>query len=388
MTDTDLPTSAGPSDAPASLPDLATTSAVEVTRAMCDIPSVSGEETALADAIEADLRIRPHLTVLRDGDCVVARTELGRARRVVLAGHIDTVPLTTPQPNLPTRIVEDREHGEMLWGRGTVDMLGGCAMIAVLAAGVPEPAVDVTYVFYDHEEVDGSLNGLGRAARNHPEWFADSDLAVLGEPTNGGVEGGCQGTLRVAVTTRGKVAHSARSWLGVNAIHGAGPVLERLARYEARTVEVDGLTYREGLNAVGIAGGVATNSVPDVCTIRVNHRFAPSRSGEEALAHVREVFAGLDVEIEVEDLVEGARPGLDHPLARGFADVVRAGTGAEPVAKLGWTDVARFSALGVPAVNFGPGDPTLAHADDEACPTAQITRCTALLGAWLRGDEG
>jgi len=342
----------------------------ELTRQLVDIASVSGAEADLADAIEAVVRAQSHLEVTRDGDAVVARTMLGRAQRVVVAGHIDTVPVNG---NLPARL----EDG-ILWGRGTVDMKGGCAVMLALAVELAEPAVDVTWVWYDHEEVDSALNGLGRIAREHPELLA-ADFAVLGEPSNGEIEGGCNGTIRVDVTTHGRRAHSARAWMGENAIHAAAPVLERLAAYEAGEVVVDGLAYRESLSAVGISGGVAGNVIPDACTVHVNYRFAPSRSGAEALAHLEQVFAGLPVEITVADLAEGARPGLDAPLAQQFVAAV----GGEARPKYGWTDVARFSALGIPAVNYGPGDPSLAHADDERVPVEQIERVEAGLRRWL-----
>jgi len=342
----------------------------ELTRQLVDIASVSGAEAALADAIEAVVRAQPHLEVTRDGDAVVARTTLGRTQRVVVAGHIDTVPVNG---NLPARL----EDG-ILWGRGTVDMKGGCAVMLALAVELAEPAVDVTWVWYDHEEVDSALNGLGRIAREHPELLA-ADFAVLGEPSNGEIEGGCNGTIRVDVTTRGRRAHSARAWMGENAIHAAARVLERLAAYEAGEVVVDGLAYRESLSAVGISGGVAGNVIPDACTVHVNYRFAPSRSGAEALAHLEQLFAGLPVEITVADLAEGARPGLDAPLAQQFVAAV----GGEARPKYGWTDVARFSALGIPAVNYGPGDPSLAHADDERVPVEQIERVEAGLRRWL-----
>jgi succinyl-diaminopimelate desuccinylase len=239
----------------------------------------------------------------------------------------------------------------------------------------------VTWIWYDHEEVSYDLNGLGRLARNHPELLA-GDFAILGEPTNALVEGGCNGTLRVDLTTRGLRAHSARAWVGRNAIHGAAPILAALAAYVPREVEVDGLVYRESLNAVGVSGGVAGNVIPDECTVTVNYRFAPSRSGEEAVEHVRELFAGVpDVELAVTDLAEGARPGLDAPLAQEFLAAV----GGTALPKYGWTDVARFSALGIPAVNYGPGDALLAHADDERVDTAQIAECERGLRAWLSG---
>lgn len=349
---------------------------VALTRAVCDVPSVSGDETTLADAVEAALRAYPHLEVLRDGDAVVARTRLGRASRVVVAGHLDTVPLAD---NLPTR-VEGEGDAAVVWGRGTVDMKAGVAVQLALAAELDEPTHDVTWVFYDHEEVAADLNGLGRLVREHPDWVA-CDFAVLCEPTDGGLEGGCNGTLRAEVRLTGVAAHSARAWTGRNAIHAAGEVLRRLEAYEPAVVEVDGLEYREGLNAVLVSGGTAANVVPDSCVVTVNYRFAPSRDVAEATAHVQELFAGYDV--VVTDAAPGARPGLHHPAAAAFADVVLAVTGGVPAAKLGWTDVARFSALGVPAVNFGPGDPLLAHKDDERCPAAQIHGSYAALRAWL-----
>lgn len=346
---------------------------VDLAAALCDVPSVSGGERALADAVEQVLRGAGHLEVLRDGDTIVARTHLDRAERVVVAGHLDTVPVAG---NLPTRRLTrpgpDGAGRPVLWGRGTVDMKGGVAMILAAAVRLTAPTRDVTWVLYDHEEVAADRNGLGRVMREHPGWIG-GDFAILGEPTSGGIEGGCNGTLRVEVKVPGVAAHSARSWRGVNAIHGAAPVLATLAAYEAPAVEVDGLVYQEGLNAVGITGGIAGNVIPDECVITVNHRFAPSRTVADSEAFLREFFAGL--EVTVTDASPGARPGLDHPAAADFVAAVRAVTGRAPVAKVGWTDVARFTALGVPAVNFGPGDPALAHADDEHCPTDEIVRC-------------
>ncbi|WP_216094538.1 succinyl-diaminopimelate desuccinylase, partial [Jiangella alba] len=268
-----------------------------LTAQLCDLASPSGEEGPLADAVEAALRSLGHLTVHRDGDTVVARTALGRPARVVLAGHLDTVPVAA---NLPTRLDDG-----VLWGRGTVDMKGGVAVGLRLAAHVPAPASDVTYVFYDNEEVEAERNGLGRVGRQHPDWLA-ADFAVLMEPTSAAVEGGCNGTLRVAVQLTGTAAHSARWWRGSNAIHAAGPVLQRLADYQPATVTVDGLDYREGLNAVGISGGIAGNVIPDRCEVTVNYRFAPEKTEAEALHHVRQVFDGYDVRLL--DTAPGARP--------------------------------------------------------------------------------
>jgi succinyl-diaminopimelate desuccinylase len=342
--------------------------APDLTARLVDIESVSGGEEPLADAIEAVLRELPHLEVHRDGNAVVARTDLGRPRRVVLAGHIDTVPVAG---NLPSRTEHDR-----LYGCGTSDMKSGVAVQLRLAAQVGEPNQDVTYVFYDCEEVDAQRNGLLRLSGNRPDLLA-GDLAVLMEPTSGVVEGGCQGTLRAEIRATGKRAHSGRSWLGINAIHEAGRILDVLRGYQPREPLVEGLTYHEGLNAVGISGGVAGNVIPDECMITVNFRFAPDRSAAEAEEHVRQVFAGW--EVAVVDVVGGARPGLGDPAVASFVTAM----GGEPRAKFGWTDVARFGALGVPAVNYGPGDPQLAHTADEHVEIAAISGCEASMRAWL-----
>jgi succinyl-diaminopimelate desuccinylase len=341
---------------------------IELTAAICDIESVSGNENALANAIETTLRLAGHLEVIRDADAIVARTNLGRAQRVIVAGHIDTVPVNN---NLPTRLEND-----MLWGRGTVDMKAGVAVALKLAVELATPRHDITWIFYDHEEVSADLNGLGRIAHTRPD-LLEADFAILGEPSNGAVEGGCNGTIRVAVTTTGKRAHSARAWMGENAIHKLGPALTTLAAYAAASVEVEGLVYRESLSAVSVTGGVAGNVIPDAATLMVNYRFAPDKSVEQALAHLHEVFAGYTLNID--DSAPGARPGLTSAIAIEFVAAV----GAAPAAKYGWTDVARFSEFGIPAINFGPGDPSLAHADDERVPTAQIVECERVLRSWL-----
>ncbi len=336
--------------------------------AVTDIESVSGNERELADRVESALRAQPHLEVVRDGDTVVARTALGRPQRVVIAGHLDTVPVAG---NLPSR-----RDGDKIYGRGTADMKGGVAVALSVAAEVTQPRHDVTWIFYDNEEVEASKNGLGRLGRNRPDLLA-GDFAVLMEPTGARIEGGCQGTLRFEITTLGLAAHSARSWLGHNAIHDVGAVLTTLASYLPRTVVVDGLEYREGLNAVGISGGIAGNVIPDRCTVTINFRFAPDRSVEQAKQHVAQVFAGHDLTFT--DASPAARPGLDQPAAAAFVAAV----GGEPRAKYGWTDVARFSELGVPAVNFGPADPGKAHADDEFCPVADLYTVREALVRWL-----
>jgi len=339
-----------------------------LTAQLVDVSSVSGDEGALAAAIEAALRGLPHLSVHRDGNAVVARTGLDKDERVVLAGHIDTVPTAG---NLPSRLDDGR-----LYGCGATDMKAGVAVQLRLAASVMESCRDVTYVFYDCEEVEAERNGLLRLSRHHPDWLA-GDFAVLMEPTNGVVEGGCQGTLRAEVHVPGTRAHSARSWMGRNAIHEAARVLQVLNSYRPRQPEVDGLVYREGLNAVYIGAGVAANVIPDSCVVTVNYRFAPDRSTQQAAEHVREMFA--EWQVTVTDAAGGARPGLEKPAAAAFVAMM----GGSPRAKLGWTDVARFAALDVPAVNYGPGIPEVAHSQGEYVELAQIPECEARMRAWL-----
>ncbi|MGB0099041.1 MAG: succinyl-diaminopimelate desuccinylase [Nocardioides sp.] len=345
-----------------------TTDAVTLTEQLVNIESVSRDEQAIADAVQAALAAYPHLTVSRHGHTVVARTDLGREERVVIAGHLDTVPVND---NLPAR-----REGDLLHGLGTCDMKGGDAVILRLAATVPEPNRDVTYILYEAEEIDAEFNGLLLLSQSDPELMV-ADFAILMEPSNAVVEAGCQGTLRFEVRTTGERAHSARSWRGVNAIHGAAEVLRRLDAYDARLPIIDGLEYHEGLNAVFIRGGVAGNVLPDECVVEVNFRFAPDRSEAEAEAFVRDFFDGFDVRLT--DCAPGALPGLDVPAARAFIEAV----GGEVNPKFGWTDVARFTGLGVPAVNFGPGDPMLAHKQEEHVPVEHIERCEAQLRRWL-----
>jgi succinyl-diaminopimelate desuccinylase len=344
---------------------------IALTAALVDIPSESRHEDRIADEVEAALREQTDgFDIVRDGNTVLARTQLGRPSRVLLAGHLDTVPIAD---NLPSRRVDDELHG-----CGTVDMKSGDAVFLHLAATVAEPAHDITLVFYDCEEIESAANGLGRIQRELPDWL-QADVAILGEPSGGFIEAGCQGTLRVVVSAAGTRAHSARSWMGDNAIHKLGVVLDRLTAYQARDVDIDGCTYREGLSAVRIDGGVAGNVIPDTASVTVNFRFAPDRSVAGALAHVHELLDGLDVRIEQTDAAPGALPGLTKPAAAALV----AAAGGRVRAKYGWTDVSRFAALGIPAVNYGPGDPNLAHRADERVPVAQITAAADVLRGYL-----
>lgn len=346
------------------LPDL-----LEATKTLVSIPSVSHHESALADHLEDVLRSNRALEVTRIDDNLVARTMLSRSQRLLLAGHLDTV--------LPAGNDEAIVRGDELWGIGSADMKGGLAVLAWLASLTSDPPVDLTFVFYACEEVEHAHNGLGVIQRLRPELLV-ADAAVLAEPTSAVVEAGCQGTLRIALTLAGKRAHTARPWEGVNALHRLAPVLGRLAEAECREVVIDGCRYRESLQAVGLSAGVGGNVVPDSARLVVNYRFAPDRSPEEAVEHVRGLLgSGLSGEdsFEILDAASAAMPSLGHPLLEALVSA----TGEPPRAKLGWTDVARFAALGVPATNFGPGDPSLAHSPSEHVDRADLERVASVL---------
>ena len=350
---------------------------VDLTAALVDIESVSHNETAIADAVEAALRevaqANESIEVLRIDNNVIARTHRGLPQRVILAGHLDTVPTAD---NVPSTRGVDAQGRDTLFGCGTVDMKSGDAVylhaFATLAAS-QELQRDLTLIMYECEEIAAEFNGLRHLSESHPELLA-GDVALLGEPSGNVIEAGCQGSIRLRLTAHGTRAHSARAWLGDNAVHKLAPVLSRIAAYEPQTVDIDGLAYREGLNVVWLEAGVATNTLPDEAVLRVNFRFAPNRSADEAMAHFREVlgldeFAAEDLTVNVEDVSPGALPGLHAAAAKELVAV--AGDVVKP--KFGWTDVARFSALGIPAVNFGPGDPAYCHKKDEQIPVECIT---------------
>lgn len=344
------------------------------TAELVDISSVSLDEGRFADIVEGELRALPWLSVDRVGDNVVARTHLGREHRLILAGHLDTVPAND---NDTARI-----EGDTLWGLGSADMKGGLAVFLELAATVEEPVVDVTYVFYAAEEIAADHSGLLQLLRERPDLLV-ADAAILGEPTDGALEAGCQGTARVKLTLMGERSHTARPWKGRNAIHRLGPVLETIGAYEARQPTIDGCTYREAIQAVFVDGGVAGNVVPDRAELSVNLRFAPDRTASEAIEAFRAMIAehledadGFDVI----DAAAAAAPSLTHPV---LAPLVA--SGLEVRAKLGWTDVSRFAEAGIPAVNFGPGDSTVAHMQDEHVHRDSIERVHTALHQLLTG---
>lgn len=351
------------------------TDLLAATAELVDIPSLSFDEAAFVDHLEAAYRAVPGLTVDRIGDNLVARTDLGRGVRVLLVGHSDTV---DPNGNERARI-----EGDVLWGIGSADMKGALAVMLDLARAVHEPAVDVTHVIYRAEEVAAEHNGLAQLYEQTPELLV-GDVAIVGEPTDGAVEAGCQGSLRVDVRFAGVASHSARPWMGQNAVHQMAPVLAALAAYEERRPEIGGCAFREAMQAVGVSGGIAGNVVPDQAVLTVNHRFAPDRTIDEALEHVRDTLGpalGPDDSITLVDAAPAAAPATDHPI---LATMI-AGHDLEVRAKLGWTDVARLASHGVPAVNFGPADSSLAHHRDERVTRAQLDHCAAVLRSVLTG---
>lgn len=362
---------------------------VLLTEALVNVPSESYAEGPLAQQVAVALQAYPNLEVTRIGDNVVARTDTGATERVILAGHLDTVPANGNQTatfvpaggEVPVLGADGVTvaPADALYGLGSCDMKGGVAVALHCAATVTAPIRDVTYVFYAREEVTAPASGLRELLETCPELLDDAEFAILLEPSNARVEAGCQGTLRARITVRGRRAHSARAWMGRNAVHAAAEILNRLHTYTPAEVDIDGLIYREGLNAVGISGGVAGNVIPDECSVIVNYRFAPSRSVDEAKAHVAGVFDGF--EVEWEDAAPGALPGLSQAAVAQFCAM----TGEDPAPKFGWTDVARFAELGMPALNFGPGDPRFAHTAEEHVAVAEIRTVAAVLTAWLNG---
>jgi succinyl-diaminopimelate desuccinylase len=347
------------------------TDLLELAAELVGVASVSHEERALADLVEARLRASPGpLEVARVADNVVARTMLGRDRRLVVAGHLDTVP---PSGNAAARV-----DGDVLSGLGSADMKGGLAVMLALAGAASPPAVDLTFVFYACEEVARRHSGLQVLARDAPDLLA-GDAAVLCEPTAARVEAGCQGVLRATAVLRGARAHTARPWVGRNAIHRLGPLLERVAGTAERRPVIDGCEYRETLQAVAVAGGVAGNVVPDEARVTLSHRFAPDRDAAVAFAWLGELLADClgapGDELVLEESAPGARPMLGDPLLAALVET----TGVPAHAKLAWTDVAFFAERGIPAANFGPGDPLVAHTPGEHVERRELEAVHAAL---------
>ena len=350
------------------------TDLLQLTSDLVAVPSESHAEGPLVDWLETELSAVESPTVERVGENLVARTTGSSPVRLLLAGHTDTVPANG---NATPRI-----EGDTLWGLGATDMKAGLAVMLELARTVTEPAIEVTYVFYATEEVAAVHNGLGHLFRDRPD-LLEADVALIGEPTDAIIEAGCQGTMRIQITLLGARSHTARPWMGRNAIHRLGRLLALVEAFEPRRPVLDGCEYREALQAVRVEGGVAANVVPDRATVTLNRRYAPDRDAAGAEAEVRALLAPVLEDgdsVEVLDAVDGAPPSLSDPLLAALTARL------DVRAKLGWTDVARFAARGIAAVNLGPGDPLLAHTADERVDRESLERTSATLEALLRGE--
>jgi len=335
---------------------------------LVNISSVSKDEKSIADSIEKTLQGYGHLKITRVSNSLVAQTNFGNKQRVVIAGHIDTVPANN---NFPGKMTNSE-----IVGLGSVDMKSGIAVALRLASEITNSNFDITYLFYESEEIETKFNGLELITKQQKD-LLNCDFAILMEPTNGILEVGCQGSLRFEVSSTGKRSHSARWWNGENAIHKTNKILEILNNYKSREPEIDGYKFREGLQAVKINGGIAGNVVPDSVSVSINHRFAPDTTIDQATTNMKNLFK--DFNFHLVDAANAAPTGLANPLIREFVSSV----GKNIAPKFGWTDVARFANAGIPAINFGPGDPNLAHHPDEKVSITQINDVYETLKKWL-----
>jgi succinyl-diaminopimelate desuccinylase len=339
---------------------------------LVSISSLSHHESALAVHVENVLRANPHLDVERVGDNVVARTTGHHSTRVIVAGHLDTV------PGDPSAAVIE---GDELIGLGACDMKGSLAVMLALALDETPRSIEVTWIFYAREEISRSESGLVELIELRPD-LVRGDVAILAEPTSGAVEAGCQGTLRVRVDVTGRRAHTARPFTGRNAIHRVADVISRVAQYEPRNVVLDGVEFEEQLQVVFVEGGVAANVVPDAAAITINHRVAPDRSRDEAAAWLRSYLGDLiedGDEFTIVDWAPSAKPMLSNERLQALVAL----TNTPARGKWGWTDVATFQELAIPATNFGAGDPLLAHRSDEKISRDELELFERVLGAWL-----
>lgn len=340
----------------------------KLTLDLVNISSVSKDEKSIADSIEESLQELSHLKLTRVNNSLVAQTNFGNKQRLVIAGHIDTVPANN---NFPGKM-----NNSEIVGLGSVDMKSGIAVALKLAAEITNSKFDITYLFYESEEIETKFNGLELITKQQKD-LLNCDFAILMEPTNGILEVGCQGSLRFEVSAIGKRSHSARWWNGENAIHKTNKILEILNNYKSREPEIDGYKFREGLQAVKINGGIAGNVVPDSVNVSINHRFAPDTTIDQATANMKTLFKEFNFHLV--DAANAAPTGLANPLIKEFVSSI----GKEIAPKFGWTDVARFANAGIPAINFGPGDPNLAHHPDEKVSISQINEVYESLEKWL-----
>ncbi len=343
---------------------------------LCQIPSPIGEERALCDAVAERLQTaRTAAPIRRYGDSLVVPLTRGTGGpHVVLAGHLDVV--RTEHEGSP------RIEGERLYGAGAADMKSGVCLMLDLAERPRLPHADLTLVFYAREEGPFAENELGRVLAEDGE-VTRADVAIALEPSDNKLQLGCGGSIHAAVTFMGRTAHSARPWQGENAIHKASGLLARLGALEPVSDVVDGLEWKSVISATLASGGRARNVIPDKLELNLNHRFGPGTSVERAQARIHELVAG-EAEVHFTDVAPSAPPRRDHPLIAALAE---SGVAAiEP--KQAWTDVARFSAAGVPAANFGPGVQAQAHQKNEWTLVAALDAGKTILDRWLARIAG
>ena len=340
---------------------------------LCRIPSPIGEERDLCDRVVERLGAAPLAAPIRRyGDSIVVPVTRGSGGpRVALAGHLDVVRTTHDAP--------PRIEGDRLYGPGASDMKSGLAlMIDLVERDLPAcRGLDLTLVFYAREEGPYAENELGPVLDADAELRA-VDVAVCLEPSDNKLSLGASGSIHAGVTFEGRTAHSARPWQGENAIHTAGAFLAELAAIAPRETTLDGLVYRTVTSVTMAEGGRGRNVVPDAFTLNVNHRFAPDRSVEEAQRDVEAIVAGR-ASIAWRDLSPAAPPHASHPLVV----ALRAAGVAAVEPKQAWTDVARFAAIGVAAVNFGPGENAQAHQRNEWTSLDKLAEGRLVLLCWI-----
>ncbi len=318
---------------------------VETLAWLVDIPSETGNEAEIRDAIANRLDGRP-LRVVRDS-VIVGEPGAGK---IVLAGHTDTVPL---QGHVGARV-----EGDRLYGLGATDMKGGLAVMIHLLEDLGTDRL--VGVFYAGEEGPLSGNDLGPVLDEVPS-LLEVDAAVVMEPTNREVHAGCQGSINATVSFIGEPGHSARPWRGVNAITRSADFLKLMDEVEPELHLIEGLHFKEVMTVTLASGGVARNIIPSRFDLNVNYRFSPNRTTDEAIARLQEVASGAD-EVMIADAAPAAYPEVGHPLF----EALIANAGGALAHKQGWTDVAQFAERGVPAINFGPGETALAHKPGES----------------------
>ena len=353
-----------------SYPDL-----VSLTWELIEIDSESKDERAIADYVEAKFRYQDFFDCTRVGNNVVLTPkDFDFKTGIVIAGHLDTVPRSKGMVN--------RRDVDTLVGLGAVDMKGGIGVMLALAMS-RVLGKNVKFVFYACEEISREFSGLLELERSDPTLLQASG-AILMEPTGGAIEVGCQGTARFKVQIAGRRAHSARPWIGSNAIHNASKFLSYISDIAVNKIIVEGCEYNESLSAVFISGGIAGNVIPDLVEIIVNFRFAPGRDDHEVLRDTsRRLEICLDLQrgdrVELIEWAPSAPPNLSNQMIANLG--LKSNRAVR--SKLGWTDVAFFWERNIAACNFGPGDPNLAHTSDEIVTRNELDEVWSVITAAL-----